>query len=54
MWVENRRIEWDKRVTRIDAEILVKISRDNILAGRSPRLNRWLKQADPTITKRRH
>ena len=34
-WVE-RRWGWDKHVTRMDAERLVKISRDNIPAGRSP------------------
>ena len=32
-WVE-RRTEWDEHVTRMDAERLVKISRDNIPAGR--------------------
>jgi hypothetical protein len=31
--VERRR-EWDEHVTRMDPEILVKISRDNIPAGR--------------------
>ena len=34
-WVEIRR-EWDGHVSRMDAERLVKISRDNISAGRSP------------------
>ena len=29
-----RRREWDEHVTRMDAERLVKISRDNISAGR--------------------
>ena len=33
-WVERRRREWDKQVTRIDAGRIVQISRDNILAGR--------------------
>ena len=36
-WVERRRTrrrEWDQHVTRMDAERLVKISRDNIPAGR--------------------
>ena len=34
-WVEiRRRREWDKHLTRLDAERLVKISRDNIPAGR--------------------
>ena len=32
--MERRRREWDERVTRMDAERLVKISRDNIPAGR--------------------
>ena len=32
-WVERRR-EWDEHVTKIDAERLVKTSRDNITAGR--------------------
>ena len=32
-WVERRR-EWDQHVTRMDAEKLVKISRDNIPVGR--------------------
>ena len=49
-WVARR--EWDQHVTRMDAESLFKISRDNIPAGRvSPgrpkrrleRLNAWLK-----------
>ena len=42
-WVESRR-EWDEHVTRMDAERLVKISRDNIPVGRrSPRRpkRRW-------------
>ena len=34
-WVERRR-EWDQHVTRMDAERLVKILRDNIPLGRSP------------------
>ena len=29
-----KRREWDEQVTRMDAEILFKISRDNIPAGR--------------------
>ena len=33
-WVEGRRREWDQHVTRMDAERLVKISRDNIPFGR--------------------
>ena len=34
-WVERRRIIiWDQHVTRMDAERLVKISRDNTLVGR--------------------
>ena len=32
-WVERRR-EWDEHVTRMDAGRLVKMSRDNIPAGR--------------------
>ena len=32
-WVERIRREWDQHVTRMDAEILVKISRDNIPAA---------------------
>ena len=32
-WMERRK-EWDEHVTRMDAERLVKISRDNILARR--------------------
>ena len=36
-WMERRRREWDEQVTRMDAESLVKTSRDNMLAGsRSP------------------
>jgi hypothetical protein len=31
-WVEKRRREWDKHVTRMDAERLVNISMDNIFA----------------------
>jgi hypothetical protein len=31
--VESRRRGWDEHVTRMDAEKLVKISRDNIPAG---------------------
>ena len=34
-WVERRR-EWAEHVTRMDAERLVEISRDNIPVGRSP------------------
>ena len=30
-WMEGRRREWDEHVTRMDAERLVKISRDNHL-----------------------
>jgi hypothetical protein len=33
-WVERRRREWDPRTTRMDAEKLVKTSRDNIPVGR--------------------
>ena len=33
-WVERRRREWDGHVTRMDAEKLGKISRDNIPAER--------------------
>ena len=29
-WVERRKREWDEHVTRMDAERLNKISRDNI------------------------
>ena len=35
-WVERRRREWDQHVARMDAEILVKILKDNIPVGRSP------------------
>ena len=36
-WLERRR-EWDEHVTRMDAETIINISRDNIPAGRgSPR-----------------
>ena len=35
-WVERRRGEWDEHVTRIDADILLKISKGIIPAGRSP------------------
>ena len=35
-WVERRRREWDENVIRMFAGGLVKISRDNITAGRSP------------------
>ena len=34
--MERTRREWDKQVTRMDAQRLVKISKDNIPAGRSP------------------
>ena len=59
-WMERRR-EWDEHITRIDAERLVKISMDNISAGRSPGcpkrrwsgFNPWLKQAEPPIKIRR-
>ena len=56
-----RRRVCDEIVTRMDAERLVKISKDNMPAGRrSPgrpekkmeRLNAWLKQAKPSITKK--
>ena len=33
-WMERRRREWDQYATRMDAERLVKISRDNISGGR--------------------
>ena len=33
-WMERRRREWDQHVTRLDAERLFKISRENIPAGR--------------------
>ena len=33
-WMERR--EWEEHVTRMDAERLLKISRDDIPAGRSP------------------
>ena len=42
--VERRRKEWDEHITRMDAEILLKISRDNIPAGRRSlgrRKRRW-------------
>ena len=35
-WVERRKREWDDHVTRMDAEILVKISRENVPDGISP------------------
>jgi hypothetical protein len=34
--VEKRKREWDERVTIMGADRLVKISGDNISAGRSP------------------
>ena len=34
--MERRRREWDLHVTRMDAERLVKISKDNIPVGRCP------------------
>ena len=40
-WEEGRRREWDQHVTRMDAEKLVKISRDNVrvpVGRKSPRL----------------
>ena len=47
-WVERRR-EWGEHVTRMDAEILVKIPR--ISDKRTERLNPSLKQAEsPTTT----
>ena len=59
-WLE-KRTEWDKHVTRIHAERVVKISRDNIAAGkRSPgrpkkkqQLNPWSKQTESSITSKR-
>ena len=33
-WLKRRRREWDEHVIKMDAERLVKITRDNILAGR--------------------
>ena len=36
-WVEKRRRGWDEHITRMDAERLVKISRDNISPGRRSR-----------------
>ena len=33
-WVERRKREWGQHVTRMDPERLVKITRDNISAGR--------------------
>ena len=41
-WVESRR-EWDEHLIRMNAERLVKISRNNIPAGRSPgcQKRRW-------------
>ena len=33
-WVERRRRELDQHTTRVDAERLIKISKDNILVGR--------------------
>ena len=54
-WVERRRREWKENVIRMDAEILVKISRDNLPAGRrSPGLSsHWLKQVETPITKKK-
>ena len=47
-WVERRRKESDEHVTRMDAERLIKISRDNIPAGRSSgRLKRGLSDLIP-------
>jgi hypothetical protein len=41
-WVERRR-EWEEHVTRMEAERLVKITRDHIPAGRRMEgLNPWL------------
>jgi hypothetical protein len=34
--VGGKKKEWDQHVTRMNAERLVKISRDNIPVGRSP------------------
>jgi hypothetical protein len=59
-WMERRR-DWDEYVTRM--ERLLKITRDNITAGtqiywnsekKIERLNPWLKQAEPPITRRRY
>jgi hypothetical protein len=33
-WVERRTREWDEYITRMDAERLVKMPRDNIPAGK--------------------
>ena len=33
-WEEKRRREWDEHVTRMNTEWLIKISKDNIHAGR--------------------
>ena len=33
---QRRRREWDENVTRMDAERLIKISKDNLPGGRSP------------------
>jgi hypothetical protein len=35
--MERRRGEWDLHANRMDAKKLVKISRDNVPVGRSPR-----------------
>ena len=52
----------NEHVTRMDAERLVKIVRENISAGkrssghqkkRMERLNTWLKQAESPITKKK-
>ena len=50
-----RRREWDERVTRMDAEGLVRILKDNIPAGRrSPgRPKRILKQVESPSTKQK-
>ena len=34
--MKRRSREWDEHVTRMDTESLVKLSKDNILAGRKP------------------
>ena len=55
-WVGRRRREWDEHVTRMDAERLVKISREGIPPGR--RFSKgsekkmeglWLKQEESPI-----
>ena len=52
-WMKRRRRrKWEVNVTRLDAERLFKISRNNITAGRKspgPPKRRWLKQAESPI-----